>query len=108
MHRLQVISPPPNFYRASFSYLSFLFLLLLAVPLLVVTLLGHFPSLKLLLYVRRGSQPLLLLQFLQANVSLTLQQGSIYWKIPPWRGKISADFIWGKKYEKGNRKRGKM
>jgi hypothetical protein len=38
-------------------------------------------------------------------------QGSIYWKIPPHPpggGKISADVICGKKYEKGKRKRGKM
>jgi hypothetical protein len=28
---------------------------------------------------------------------------------PPWGGeKISADVIWGKKYEKAKRKRGKM
>jgi hypothetical protein len=36
-------------------------------------------------------------------------QGSIYWKIPPplgGGGKISADVIWGKKYEKVERKRG--
>jgi hypothetical protein len=36
-------------------------------------------------------------------------QGSIYWKIPLPPGgeeKISADVIWGKKYEKVKRKRG--
>jgi hypothetical protein len=35
-------------------------------------------------------------------------QGPTYWKItpPPWAG-ISADVIWGKKYEKAKRKRGK-
>jgi hypothetical protein len=27
--------------------------------------------------------------------------GPIYWKIPPPLGGISADLIWGKKYEKG-------
>jgi hypothetical protein len=27
--------------------------------------------------------------------------------LPPWGGGISADVIWGKKYEKGKRKRGK-
>jgi hypothetical protein len=32
-------------------------------------------------------------------------QGSIYWKIP--RGGISADVIWGNKYEKAQIKRGK-
>ncbi len=26
----------------------------------------------------------------------------------PWGGKISADVIWGKKYEKPKRKKGKM
>jgi hypothetical protein len=38
------------------------------------------------------------------------RQGPIYWKIPPppRGGKISADVIWGKKYEKVKRKRGKM
>jgi hypothetical protein len=36
-------------------------------------------------------------------------QGSIFWKIPPPRGGgISANVIWGKKYEKAKRKRGKM
>jgi hypothetical protein len=36
-------------------------------------------------------------------------QGSIYWKITPTpQGKISADVIWGEKYEKAKRKRGKM
>jgi hypothetical protein len=36
-------------------------------------------------------------------------QGSIFWKIPPPGGeKISADVIWGKKYEKAKRKKGKM
>ncbi len=30
----------------------------------------------------------------------------IYCKIPPWGGGISADVIWGKKYEKVKRKRG--
>jgi hypothetical protein len=34
-------------------------------------------------------------------------QGSIYWKISPW-GKISADVIWRKKYEKWKRKKGKL
>jgi hypothetical protein len=37
-------------------------------------------------------------------------QGSIYWKIPPPPGaeeKISADVIWGKKYEKWKRKKKK-
>jgi hypothetical protein len=39
----------------------------------------------------------------------TFSQGPIYWKIlPPWGGGISADVIWGKKYEKAKRKRGKM
>ncbi len=39
---------------------------------------------------------------------MKLYQGSIYWKIPPppLGGKISADVIWGKKYEKGKRKKG--
>jgi hypothetical protein len=36
-----------------------------------------------------------------------VSQGSIFWKIPPPpRGKISADVIWGKKYEKAKRKKG--
>jgi hypothetical protein len=37
-----------------------------------------------------------------------LNQGSIYRKIlPPWGGggRISADDIWGEKYEKGEKKR---
>jgi hypothetical protein len=41
---------------------------------------------------------------------MTCSQGPIYWKIPPPLGgveKISADVIWGKKYEKAKRKRGK-
>jgi hypothetical protein len=38
---------------------------------------------------------------------IPLLPGVIYWKIPPWGG-ISANIIWGKKYEKANRKRGKM
>jgi hypothetical protein len=47
------------------------------------------------------------------GLRLTRQQGPIYWKIPthplPWGvGKISGDVIWGKKYEKAKRKRGKM
>ncbi len=34
---------------------------------------------------------------------------SIYWKIPPTlREEISADVIWRKKYEKGERKKGGM
>jgi hypothetical protein len=35
-------------------------------------------------------------------------QGPIYWKIPPppGGGEISANVIWGKKYEKAKRKRG--
>ncbi len=36
-------------------------------------------------------------------------QGSIFWKIPPpprGGGKISADVIWGKKYEKAKIKKG--
>jgi hypothetical protein len=37
----------------------------------------------------------------------TLQR-SIYWKIHPPPGGESADVIWGKKYEKVKRKRGKM
>jgi hypothetical protein len=38
-----------------------------------------------------------------------LEQGPIYWKIHPGRGgRISADVILGKKYEKAKRKRGKM
>jgi hypothetical protein len=43
------------------------------------------------------------------SCSYTVHQGSIYWKIPPppWGGgEISADVIWGKKYEKVKRKRG--
>jgi hypothetical protein len=34
------------------------------------------------------------------------QQGSVYWEIPPFWGRISADDIQGKKYEKGG-ERGK-
>jgi hypothetical protein len=43
-------------------------------------------------------------------IDFTLQQGSIYWKIPPSQGGggISAHVIWGKKYEKAKRKRGKI
>jgi hypothetical protein len=42
------------------------------------------------------------------NLAIIWSQGSIYWKIlSPWGGeKISADVIWGKKYEKWNRKIG--
>jgi hypothetical protein len=43
------------------------------------------------------------------NNFLNSCQGSIYWKIPPpplW-GEISADVIWGKKFEKAKRKRRK-
>ncbi len=38
-------------------------------------------------------------------------QGPLYWKIPPpppGEGGISADIIWGKKYEKAKRKMGKI
>ncbi len=38
----------------------------------------------------------------------SIRQGSIYWKISPPGREISADVIWGKKYEKVKRKRGKM
>jgi hypothetical protein len=44
-------------------------------------------------------------------VILAVWQGSIYWKIhppPSGGGEISAHLIWGKKYEIGKRKRGKM
>jgi hypothetical protein len=44
----------------------------------------------------------------RANNSYTTNQGPIYWKIPPvGGGGISADVIWGKKYDKAKRKRGK-
>jgi hypothetical protein len=50
--------------------------------------------------IRQGSSP----------PKQTVLQGSIYWKIPPPPGgrEISADVIWGKKYEKAKRKRWKM
>jgi hypothetical protein len=37
-------------------------------------------------------------------------QGPIYWEIPPppGGGEISANVIWGKKYEKGKRKAGNL
>jgi hypothetical protein len=43
------------------------------------------------------------------NFRFTNLQGSIYWKIPPppLGGEISADVIWGKKYGKVKKKRGK-
>ncbi len=42
--------------------------------------------------------------------AVALEQGPIYWKnIPPrGAGEISADDIWGEKYEKAKRKRGQM
>ncbi len=37
------------------------------------------------------------------RLMLSVSQGSIYWKIPPPQEKISANVMWGEKYEKGKR-----
>jgi hypothetical protein len=39
---------------------------------------------------------------------MIVTQGSIYWKIPPWRGGgISANVIWGKNMKRPREKGGK-
>jgi hypothetical protein len=58
----------------------------------------------------RKSADIFYLDFTKAFHKVPRKSRGLYFGkyTPPWGGGISADVIWGKKYEKAKRKKGKM